>query len=207
VSEATVYSITHRSTGREYIGCTTQRVQLRWAYHRYASKKPLTEDDFNTQMLVVRALREHGAEAFDFGVLATLPTAEEGKEAERVAIAVRKPAFNACSGPTGDFPRTAETRARMSAANTLAWAEGRRSRMVSAETRAKMSVAKKGRPATAETRARLIEANRTRIVSDDARAKMSATRRGVKFGPMSEAHKAKIGASARARYAARKTQA
>jgi hypothetical protein len=126
----------------------------------------------NTRMPIVLALREHGAGAFDFIVLATLPTEREGKLAEHAAIAARQPAFNACSGPSGDHERTAETRSRVSEANRRAWAEGRRSRTVSAETR----------------------------------AKMSAARRGVKHGPMSEATKAKIAASARARSAERKSQ-
>jgi group I intron endonuclease len=204
---ATVYAITHRDTGREYVGATSRKVEVRWSAHVSASRQPIKERDNSTRMRIVCALREHGAEAFDFEVLATLPTFEEAKLAERIAIATRAPAFNACSGTPGDHVRTLETRAKVSAANARAWAEGRRSRTASLETRAKMSAARIGRHHDATTCALIGQANSRRLVTDETRAKMSAARRGVKHGPMSEATKAKIAARALERSAARKTRA
>lgn len=202
---ATLYSITHRDSGREYVGVTTQLVQSRWRFHISRAGKPV-DHDANTGMPIVRALRDHGCEAFDFRVIATLPTAEEGLIAERIAIATRQPAFNACSGPTGDHERSPETRAKVADSNRRAWADGRRSRRFSPETRAKMSAAHRGHQHSSETRALIGEANRRRVVTEESRAKMSAARRGVKHGPMSPETKAKIAASARARAAARKAQ-
>jgi len=207
VNGAALYSITHRETGREYIGATSQKVEVRWAAHISASRRELDERDFNTRMPIARALREHGVEAFEFKVLELLPTLTAAREAERQAIAARDPAYNACSGPPGDHERTAETRAKVSLANARAWAEGRRRRAASGETRARMSSAHKGHEHSAKTRALIGEANRRRIVSDETKAKMSAVRRGVKHGPMSEATKAKISARAKARNAARKAEA
>jgi group I intron endonuclease len=201
-----LYSITHRDTGREYIGMTKRRVESRWADHVSVSRRAESAGDYNTRMPIVRALRRYGAEAFDFRVEATLPTAEEAKIAERIAIALRRPAFNASRGGdgNGNYIRTPETRLKISLSNARAWAEGRRSREVSSETRERMSAARSGRKHSAETRALIAEANRRRVVSEESRAKMSATRRGVKHGPMPAETRAKIAAKARARYAGNK---
>lgn len=204
MTQSTVYSITHRESGREYIGVTTQPVKNRWGCHLSSARQPESDSNTNTRMPIVRALREHGEAAFDFGVLAVLPTPEEGRLAERIAIALHRPAFNACSGPIGDFERTRETRLKMSAANRKSWAEGKRPRTATAETRAKMSEARRGRKHGPQTRALIAEANRQRSITDETRARMSASQRLRKHGPMSEETKAKIAAKALARSAARK---
>jgi group I intron endonuclease len=72
------------------------------------------------------------------------------------------------------FKRTPEHKARIAIANS--------ERVVTEETRARMSAAKKGigigRKHTAETKAKIAAGNRRRSVSDETRAKMSAAQRG-----------------------------
>ncbi len=117
---AVVYSITHRESGREYIGVTSKKPRVRWRQHVAHARagRSLT-------MPVVRALAKHGAEAFEFKVEAELPTFEEAKLAEMIAIATRRPAFNATAGGDGirGLKHRQDTRAKMSA---IAKARGQR---------------------------------------------------------------------------------
>lgn len=82
---------------------------------------------------------------------------------------------------------TPESRARMSAAS--------KGRKASAETRAKLSAFQRSRPKpSAETIRKMVESQRGRTYSVETRAKMSAARRGSKH---SDDHKQKIGAALR----------
>lgn len=98
---------------------------------------------------------------------------------------------------------SAETRAKISAAG--------RGRVASAETRAKRSASLKGRVFTDEHRARISAAAKWRpgnrkgiIVSDETRAKLSAAATGRKYGPQSAETKAKASAALKAAWERRK---
>lgn len=149
---ATVYTITHRDSGRQYVGQTGKPVTQRWSGHiSSAERRPVGPITF--------AIRKHGSRAFDFQVLATLPTAAEAKIAERLAIACMRPAFNATAGGDGThgmrhkpetlkrFSEIARAQQRQpppgvgTAAALLVHTGAKRT----AETRAKMSMAQRKR--------------------------------------------------------------
>jgi group I intron endonuclease len=105
-----VYSITHRATGREYIGVTSRKPGDRWARHCLDAAK-------GRGHRLHRALRKYGRDAFAFKIEAELPTQQEAWLAERIAVALRCPAFNLTRGGEGTpgWTHSAETRAKMSA--------------------------------------------------------------------------------------------
>lgn len=107
---AFLYSITHRETGREYIGVTSRSVKLRWYEHQYQAQR-------GRKTYIASALRKHGVDAFDFRVEAQLPTHAESLIAERIAVALRRPAFNLTVGGDGTsgYTHTAETRSKLRA--------------------------------------------------------------------------------------------
>ncbi len=85
-----------------------------------------------------------------------------------------------------------------------------RSAPVSAETRAKISAAQKGRPRgplTEQHRARISAGNSGKKKSEAHRARLSAVRKGVSHGPMPPAHKANISAALKGRTFADETRA
>lgn len=131
-------------------------------------------------------------------ILAHWPTEAEAFEHERFLIACFRdlgaPLCNMTGGGDGasGAVRSAETRAKMAAA--------KRSRTVSAETCAKISLAK--RNPGAETRAKISAAGLGRVVSAETRAKIGAFWAGRKRGPPTVEHRAKISAGQRARHAA-----
>lgn len=104
------------------------------------------------------------------------------------------------TAPTGGANpmESAECRAKVSAA--------KRGKRLTAETRAKMSAAKRGKkkpPRTAEHRARLADAARGRMHTAETRAKMSNAKRGK---ALTTDHRAKLSEAKRKYWAARKAQ-
>ncbi len=177
----TVYSITHRATGREYIGITSLPVRRRWRCH-------LSAANCGKPQPIARALAKHGAAAFDFRVEAEVATLKQAREAEVVAIAQRRPAFNLTAGGEGTrgWKPTAETRRRI--------ADTKRGNVMPAEIRAKISAANRGRTLSEVTRSRMSAAFKTRTHGEGARAKMSAAHKAGLATPeararMSEAAK------------------
>lgn len=182
---AAVYSITHAETERQYIGVTSRCVETRWNEHRFEARRQRHGTHF------YRALRKYGPEAFDFKVEATLPTFDEAKIAERILIAMLNPAFNITAGGDGmlGYRHTAESRARMSAAR-----KGKQPTTLglkaSPETRAKMSASATGKPKSAEWRAKIAAGN-LRAWSEGKRSRTASPETRAK---MSAAHKARAAA-------------
>jgi group I intron endonuclease len=144
---ALVYAITHIASGREYVGLTARTLRKRWKEHKI-------DADCRAKTYFHRALAKYGRDAFTTQVLANLPIIAEAKIAERIAIAVRKPAFNLTAGGDGTPGRklSAEAKARISTANSRPKSPATREKMriaahnklaPSAETRAKLSAAAK----------------------------------------------------------------
>ena len=65
-------------------------------------------------------------------------------------------------------------------------------RIVSAETKAKMSKAQKGKTMSAEARAKMSKAKKGRALSEVTKAKLSAAKKGKKRGPMTAEQKQKL---------------
>lgn len=115
------------------------------------------------------------------------------KDRERFWIAYGRsqnwPLENIADGGNGApafFPRSEATRAKL------------RARVFSAETRAKISAAKRGTTHTPETRQKLREAARRQFESPEARRKVSAIHKGSRLTPE---QRAKISAASQALWA------
>jgi hypothetical protein len=123
----------------------------------------------------------------------------QGREARRVYAADRRRHSAALTGRV----LSQETKARMSAAKL--GNKGRAGQVHTPETLAKMSAVKKGKPKSAEHRARLSAVNMGRVYvaahTAETKAKMSAARKGR---PMSDEHKAKLRAAGLAQQARRR---
>ncbi len=160
-SDHVLYSITHDATGRQYLGVTSLDVRRRWQAHARASTR------------LGRCLRKYGAHAFTFKVEATLPTRAELNIAERIAIAVRRPAFNLTAGGEGALglkrTHSAEHRAKIAAALT--------GRVRPQHERDKISASTRGRKLTPAHIAAFVKAKRGLKHTDAARENYSTAAR------------------------------
>jgi len=163
-----------------------------------------------------RVLAKYGRDAFDWEVVAELPTSQEAKVAERILIALSKPEYNLTAGGDGTWgcSKSPETRAKMSASmrgaktpegleRIRAANRARAGIHLSKEHKAKLSVSIKAagnRPpqaSTEELRARQLG----KKASAETRAKMSAASKGK---PKSVAARANMKIAASKRQALRR---
>lgn len=146
----TVYGIHHIASNRIYVGITIQRTSKRWAYHRW-----LLRNGRHYNPYLQNAWSKHGEQAFEFIVLETCASMEDLNSAEcRHIEALGGLAYNLKSGGGFGGTPSQETRARMSVAS--------KGKPKSAETRKRMSEGSKGvkRQQTPEGQARALEARR-----------------------------------------------
>jgi len=173
----TVYSITHRASGREYIGITSGCARKRWARHLWDGRR-------GRGTRIARALRKYGKDAFDFKVEAEVSTFDEAKIAEKRAIAARRPAFNLTAGGDGTvgYVPGAETRAKISAANggpSARKSDAAKARCKTSEGRENLSRARTV-PRTAATVDAIRERGRRRGMPPGALAAAVAANKGRK---------------------------
>ncbi len=102
-----VYKITHRRTGRAYIGITSASLETRWYQHRHAARR---NDGTNNGQPIVRALREDGPDAFRIEALAEAASRAQALELEHEAIQAHGTA--APAGYNTGTTRPPDTRAR-----------------------------------------------------------------------------------------------
>ncbi len=134
----TVYLVTNTVNGKRYVGMTGKSAAERWADHQHAAKS-------NSRYLLHRAIRKHGAEAFEVEELAVAFCAETAFQLERTLVAMLdtygwgKPGYNMTAGGDGVARKWSE--------EEKAIAKVRQKRSMSRpEVRAKISRAKKGKP-------------------------------------------------------------
>jgi group I intron endonuclease len=109
-----VYLVINWITGNRYIGATGRGLATRRKQHfQDAKAKRPGCRVFNA------AIRKHGADAFEWKVLAAFSSREEMMAAEIKFIAEMKPEYNITIGGEGviGWPRTPEWKAKISAAN------------------------------------------------------------------------------------------
>ena len=190
-----IYQYTNTLKGLVYVGQTMQPAKRRRDYAKdVASTRP-------NPRYIIQAMQRDGLKAFTYQILAEATTADELTRLEIHYIAMLHANDPRCGynrttggqcGPVG-LVHSAEVRAKISLSN--------RSRIVSDETRAKMSQAHRGRGrgriCSAETRAKISLAKRA--ISDETRAKMSQAKRGKIGRTHSDETKAKIGLASRGR--------
>lgn len=109
-----VYKIENRRSGKAYIGITGQAPRYRWKCHYHDTFRPGRGHHLHA------ALRKHGFDAFTFEVIGQAPDAETAKAMEKIAIRVfgslAPNGYNLTAGGDGATTPSAETRARMRAA-------------------------------------------------------------------------------------------
>lgn len=204
-----VYTITHVKSGKVYLG-SSKNIRGRWRDHQSSLEKGSHRNRY-----LQRAWNKYGATAFAFAVKEECPAEqlqaiEQRYLDEAIALLGRVFVYNialdtvaprrgvklttmARARLCGRKP-SAETRAKISAAGRgrVYSAETRakmRERVCSAETRAKLSIANRGKKLSVETRARISLVQIGKKLSAEHRAKLSAVRRGKK---KSDEHRAKL---------------
>lgn len=141
-----LYCLTNLVTGKRYVGVTTTSLRARWKSHIGFARRHVT----NT--ILAKAIRKYGPGAFALEEMDRLPlgsTLDQLFALEREAIkreGTKAPAgYNLTDGGDGTigYKFTDEQRAKI------------RGRRHTAETRQKMSVARKGYRQTAEAKAKI----------------------------------------------------
>ena len=143
-----IYMITNTANGYFYVG-SARNLRKRWADHRSYLKK---QRHHNPHLQA--AWNKYGAGAFAFSVLEVVPDlggllVAEQRWLDHYQAAIRRDCYNflPTAGSHLGRKRSAETRARLSAANT--------GKKHSDEAKAKMRAAKLGRTLTAEHKAKV----------------------------------------------------
>lgn len=181
-----VYRITHRDTGRCYVGSTIRTAPKRLREHcRHAFK-------VGTQTPLYAAMREFGLDAFDLEVLATATDYEHLLCLEMEAIAanncVAPNGFSLVKGGRGNFgwKPSEETKRRISQ-KALGRPAHNKGVTATEEARKRVSLAQQAR-IEREREAGIVRVpwNRGVPATPEHRAKLSAAKRGR---PMSESHK------------------
>lgn len=171
-----VYTITHRATGRVYVGQSINPVGQRWLNHTYEHGQENSR--------VKRAIRKYGHSEFDFSVIDIAECQAQLDHKEQFWISrlssLSPNGFNLCAGGRGGNKFHPDSIAKMKAtkrelnrakfgADHVPHRERRMTPEERAESRAKMAEAKRGKPTWLSTNK----------LSEEALAKMRAAKTGV----------------------------
>lgn len=173
MSYGIVYLALSRTSGKGYVGQTTQDLQARWRSHRCGQCHALRA-----------AIRKYGADDFDLSVLAEAADRDELDRLEIEFIAQQKTlspeGYNIETGGANGKP-TPQARQRMSLAHQgVPLSDDHRAAMAQAQqNRREQEAATGGGPVfTPASREAMRDAKLGTTHSDDTRAKMSAARTG-----------------------------
>lgn len=166
-----VYRITHRESGKAYIGCSKRGAAFRWRAHVYAA------NDIKRSFILHRAIAKYGVDSFDVETVAVAKSAEEMLALERQWISkcntISPGGYNLTSGGDGMRDPSSETLEKLRH-NSL----GNKhflGRKHSKETKVRMSVSAVRSP---EHRAAISRAQKGKSVSDETRDRISASKAG-----------------------------
>ena len=167
-----IYQYTNTLSGLIYVGQTIEPARRLRQYTREVASNR------SNPRLIIQAMQHAGLDAFTYQVLAEATTADELTRLEIHFIATLQandPQYGynrTTGGQCGAVGRicSAETKAKMSLAK-----RGKIGRICSAETKAKIGLASRGRTCSDETKAKMSQAHRDHTVSDETRAKLSQT--------------------------------
>lgn len=174
-----LYRVVHRESGKDYVGISTAYEQ-RWQHH----KADAARGGKTSCPKFHRALRKYGPDAFDWKVLAWTSCFSGAAVLEQLAIALGMGALNLTKGGEGSIGKvlSAESRAKISAAG-----KGRipknKGVPCSEQTKAKLRVSSAGRTH-----------NRGRIHTLEAKANIQAAARRRQGVLRTEDEKKKISA-------------
>lgn len=130
-----IYKLTCAATGKSYVGITARALDTRWLEHCQRAKHGTRQ--FSK---LYQAMAKHGLDAFTREVIATADTEEEARSLECAFIRqldTFQNGYNANEGGHGWL--TVPDRVRQKSAAS------QRGKIISAETRERMSAAKRGR--------------------------------------------------------------
>jgi group I intron endonuclease len=176
-----IYTITHRATGRIYVGQTTLNVKRRWQSHCAPSNK--------NKRGIGGAIAKYGKDSFDFNVIDIAESREQLNHKERFWISELKTSsplgFNLDAGGNLNKSVTLETRQRQrdarakwlaSGADTSVLGNGARGRKRRPEEIAAISIGLTGRHVSVETRERSATTQRGVPKSDEYTLRMARSR-------------------------------
>ena len=178
--EMVVYCYTNIVNGKKYVGITKVKPEKRWNQGRGYSRG---------QTRFYNAITKYGWENFDHEIIASNLTESEACHFEKLLIEkldLQNPdkGYNISPGgqsaPQGYSPN-ADTRAKLSAA--------RKGHIVTEETRAKISKANIGKHPTEETRIKMSQAKLGHKLSEEHKQKLLAS---VKGKPRTEEYRRKL---------------
>ncbi len=176
-----VYSITNKINGKMYVGQTCRSLKVRWSSHTHS----------NACRYLHNAIEKYRAENFEIEALVTVQTKEEMDYYEREIIK-----FLDLRNPEKGY-------------NLTDGGEGTPGRVLSSETKAKISAANSGRKRSLKDVARMSLTHLGKVFPFETRVKMSAAaignnravgnynRRGVVLSPET---KARMSRAQKARY-------
>jgi group I intron endonuclease len=197
-----IYKIVNRLNGKCYVG-SARSIDSRWRRHRH----DLAHGRHHSLKLQ-RAFNKHGETAFEFSVIEHVADLAQLVVREQHwidALGAFKAGYNVLpkAGSALGQVRSDETRAKL------------RALVISAETRARMSAAKKGvvpvtalaaaiaantgRPISPETREKIRAANTGKSHTEETRRRLAEINTGKKYGPRSDELRARLSAIQQAR--------
>ena len=134
-----IYQFRNKINNKSYIGYTSKYWEVRCKEHIGASAR-------GSQSLLCKAIRKWGLDVFDIRPISSAPTIELAKLFERRTVytlcSFGPRGYNMTKGGDGSAPHTKEHKEYMS--------KIMKNRVISSETRLKMSLAAKGKPKNPE---------------------------------------------------------
>lgn len=165
-----VYAITHKESGKQYIGSTGIGFAKRWGSHRHYLRRGK-----HPNPKLQHAWTKYGEEAFEFTVLEVITDEKTLIPREQHWLDTAKPEYNLClvAGSTRGRKQSAEHKRKIQ--------EARKGFKHTEESKRRISEAQRGKAGhmqTDETRKKISESLRGHGISDETRAKMSAAKMG-----------------------------
>ncbi len=162
-----IYTITHKESGRVYVGQTRGKVSVRWRAHCAPSRRE--------KRGITGAIKKHGASAFSFSVIDVAETCEQLNHKERFWISslgtLAPRGFNLEAGGNDGKAISAESRQRR---------QDSFSRWLAANPdRSSFGNGSRGRKRRPEEIAAIKTGLMGRPVSDETKEKIAAKQRGV----------------------------
>lgn len=171
-TEPVVYLATNRLNGKRYVGVTGNGLAFRRRQHEQAPNNKRT-----TCRYFHAAMKKYGPEAFDWVVLASCGTFEDGLREEIRLITEIKPEYNLTIGGQGSKGRVASQEQRDRHSRLM------KGRKRSAESIAKMVATNTGSKRTPEHRKRMSEARMGMKLSAEHCRNIGLSKAGIKARP------------------------
>jgi len=179
--KSTVYVITNRTNGKQYIGVTCRGVHRRWLAHLCSARKGVKTAFYN-------AIRKYGADMFVVEELACVLRRDDTAEIESLLIKqfnTKAPyGYNLTDGGDGVRGLPSDIVELIATKN--------RGRKQSDEAKRRIGEASKGHPVSAETRCKIGSSHRGKVLTEEHKAKLAAAKQGRKRSPRSPEHSRRI---------------